>query len=106
MQLTTDYVTPFCQAALNRQTDVKERLVKRECNVSGKEGVCQDPLSYLALPVNHVFKALLQLLTSSDVCVGSVKGRDNGTGIVYNCGVVNMSVECDVDIHARNVNNI
>jgi len=99
-------MTPLCQAALNRQTDVAKRLVKHECNVSGKEGVCQDPLSYLALPVNHVFKALLQLLTSSDVRVGSVKGRDNGTAIVYNCGVVNMPAECGVDIHERNVDNI
>jgi len=106
MQLTTDYVTPLCQAVLSRQTDVVERLIKHECNVSGKEGVCEDPLSYPALPVSHVFEALLQWLTSSDVRVGSVKGRDNGTGIVYNCGVVNMSTECGVDIHARNVDNI
>jgi len=98
--------TPVCEAAMYGHNDIVKRLIQRKSNISGEEGVCRDPLSYAALSVRHVFKAVLQLLMNSDVCVGSEKDCNNRTDLMNALDIVNMSVEYSVDIHARNDDNL
>ena len=99
--------TPFCEAVMYGHIAIMMRLIQHKSNISGEESVCQkNPLSSVSFPINHAFKAVLQLLMNSDLCIGSVKVCDNRTAIAYDYGIVNISVECGVDIYARNVDNL
>jgi len=98
--------TPLFEAAMIGHIDVVKRLIQDKPNISGKEAGCRDPLSYVSLPVKHAFKELLQLLMKNDVCIDSVKDCDSRTTPMCDLDIVDMSVECGVDIHARNVDNL
>jgi len=44
--------------------------------------------------------------TNVGLCVGSAKDGNNRTKLMYDLDIVNMSVECGVEIHTRNVDNL
>jgi len=93
--------SPLCEAVMYELLNAVKRFIDHKILIS-----CEDPLSYVTASVKHVVKTMLQLLMNKDVCVGRMKDYDDKKVPMYGVDNVNMSVECGVDINARNVDNL